>query len=124
LQILFDLLALRLAGDVFYHLVFRRDHHEVNAEYGVGPGCEDHHVLHFRLLAFYLETDFRARTLADPVALNLLHRLAEVDLVKSFKQSFGVLGNAQTPLAHLSLYHRETTAIAYTVDDLIVRQHR
>src|SRR5690606_30862936 len=59
-------------------------------------------------------------TLADPVPLDFLQRFAEFYFFQSLKESFGIFGDTQAPLAHPTLYYGVATAIAYAVYHFIV----
>ena len=120
-QIGFDLRFLRFCGQLQNEFAFGGKHHESYAEHRVGP-CGEYGEL--KVAVFYLEPDFRTFRTSDPVALGFFKRIGPLQSVQTVQQPLGVGRYAQAPLAHFFLHHRETSAFAYSVHDLVVCQYR
>ncbi len=110
------------SGQNFNEVALRRKHHKGHAEHRVRAGCEYGDVV-FGLAVVALEDSLAAVGLADPVALHLLKGVGPVYSVKSFKKPSGIGRDAQLPLLHLLLLHRETSAHGKAVLDLVVGQY-
>ena len=116
----FDLGALSGRGELLHEFALGGEHHEGNAEDGVGAGGEDGE-LHVAVLhgKFHLRA-FRA---ANPVALRFLDGVRPVDGVESVEEALRVGRHAEAPLLHLLLHHGVSAAFAHAVDHLVVGQH-
>src|SRR6202012_4768692 len=69
------------------------------------------------------EIDLGAKTLADPVGLHLLHRLAIVYRLETFEEPVGIVRDTQIPLTQLFLDHGVAAALAEPVDHFVVGQN-
>ena len=85
---------------------------------GVGTGGEHGHLR--SLAAPQVVADVGALAAADPVALRELGLLRPVELVEGVEQLLRVVGDAQKPLLEDPLLDPTLTALAVTVDDLLV----
>ena len=112
--------ALIFCCQLFYQFAFWCQHHEGDAEHRVGTGGEDGER---GVGVGHAEFHFRALRASDPVALGLLNAVAPVDGVQAVEQTLGISRHAQTPLAHLLLFHGIAAAFAHAVDHLVVGQH-
>src|SRR5690606_38516482 len=92
----------------------------VDPENRVRAGSKDDHIAYQALLALHFEANPGPDTLADPAPLDFLQRFAEFYFFQSLKESFGIFGDTQAPLAHPTLYYGVATAIAYAVYRFIV----
>ena len=102
-------------------LVFGGDDHERYAEDRVGAGRED---LQFPVRAFQVEEELRADRTADPVALDLLERLAPCEFFQPVEHPLGIGRYAQQPLLHPFLLHRIAAAHREAVAHFVVGEHR
>ena len=136
---LHGLLLLR-SGNRGNHLVFRTEHHERDAENGVGASGENlegaltldpfdmaSHVDFLPIELSFLgqrEPDCGTFAAPDPVALDFLKGVGPIDGVEAIEQTFGVSGDAQDPLPHQLAFHRKAAANGETVHHFIVGEHR
>ena len=102
--------------------MLRRQHHEGDAEDGIGAGGKDPDFFFFYAGMVQGEGNFRALALADPVALHDLDALRPVDAV-ILQQLVGVFGDAEKPLLQVALDHFGVAAPALAVDHLLVSEH-
>ncbi len=109
--------ALLAGGDHRHQRVLGREDHVGGAKERVGAGGVDFEVV---VVALDREDDVGAGGAADPVFLHLEGAVGPVDLVEIFKESVGVFGDLQDPLAHGAPHNRVPTALALAVDDLLV----
>ncbi len=128
----------RLAGDLVDVLAHRRlgrrtgdqalelgvlggEDEEGRAEERVGPGGEDGEV---ELELLTAEDHLRPLRAADPVALHGDHVLGPgLEQLEVVEQPLGVLGDLEEPLLESPLLHLRATALAASVDDLLVGEH-
>ena len=101
-------------------LVLGGDDHERHAEDRVGTGGED---LQFPVAVLDVEEDLGALRAADPVALDLLQRVAPFEFVQSVEHALGVGRHAQKPLFHALLLDRIAAADRKSVVHFVVGQH-
>ena len=99
-----------------------RDHHERRAEQRVRPGGVHRHVV----VTLDGERHVGALGPADPVALGGDHPLRprRRQVVQAVQQLLGVVGDLEVPLGQLALGDLGAAALAVSVDDLLVGQHR
>ncbi len=115
------LLVLGAGGQPQHVRVLGRHDEERRAEQRVRAGGEDRVVgAHLRAR----ERDLGALGAADPVALHRDHVVRPVDRRQVVQQAVGVVGDAEEPLLQLAQLDRRAAALAVTVDDLLVGQHR
>ena len=95
--------------------------HERHAEDRVGTRGED---LQLAVRTLDVEEDLRTLRAADPVALDLLERVAPLEAVESVEHALGVGRHAQQPLFHALLLHGVAAAHRQPVVHLVVGQHR
>ena len=107
LEILFYLLLVLVLNHALHILRLRSEHHESDAEDGIGTGGEDDEAL---VAVSQSETHLCSFRAAYPVALCLFERVGEVDGVESVKQTLGIGRDAQRPLTHHALLHRIAAA--------------
>ena len=119
-DVLLDGRAVLGCGELADPLVLGGDDHERDAEDGVGARGED-----FELAVGTLdvEEDLRADRAADPVALDLLERVAPCEFVEPVEHALGVGRDAEQPLFHALLLHGEAAAHREPVAHLVVGQH-
>ena len=101
-------------------LVLGGDDHEGHAEDRVGARGEDFELA---VRALDVEEDLRADRAADPVALDLLERIAPGELVQPVEHALGVGRDAQEPLLHAFLLDGVAAAHRQAVAHLVVGQH-
>ena len=87
--------------------MFRRENYVRCTKEGVRPGCVYGDPV---TRSIYLKIDFRAFTFSDPVSLHLLERLGPIEQVEILKESLGVGGNLEHPLAHRTPFHQVVSA--------------
>ena len=97
------------------------DDHERHTEDRVGTRGED---LQLAVRTLDVEEDLRTLRAADPVALDLLERVAPLEAVESVEHALGVGRHAQQPLFHALLLHGVAAAHRQSVVYLVVGQHR
>ena len=102
-------------------LVLGGDDHERYAEDRIGPRGED---FQFLVRALNVEEDLGALRTSDPVALDLLQRVAPFEPVQSVEHPLGVGRHAQQPLLHALLLDRIAAAHRKSVMHLVIGQHR
>ena len=120
LDILLDGGAVLARRQVEGPFVLGGDDHEGHAENRVGTRGEN---LQFAVAALDVEEDLRTDRAADPVALNLLERVAPGQRVESVQHALGVGRHAQQPLLHALLLHGVSAADRKSVAHLVVGQH-
>jgi hypothetical protein len=54
------------------------------------------------------------------MGLHFFHAIAELNLGKTQQQTFGILRDAQIPLAQFLFYDKMPTPFTYTIDHFIV----
>ena len=108
--------------EAVHPLALGRQHHEGDAEDGVGPRGKDGHIVGFAAVG-NLEIDLCSLAAANPVALHLLEGVGPLERLQVVEQALGVGRNAQLPLFHLLLFHREAAADREALFDLVVGQH-
>ena len=116
-QILVHGLLLFRCGELLHQLALRCQHHEGDTEDSVGASRKNGKVL---IAVCYVKLHLRTLTTAYPVALSFLDRIAPFNFLKAVEETLCKGTNAQAPLAHLLLLHREATAHANTVHHLII----
>ena len=100
--------------------MFGGDNHERHAENRVGTGREN---LQFLRRALDVEEDLGALRTADPVALDLLQRVAPFEFVQSVEHALGIGGHAEQPLFHAFLFDRIAAADRKSVVYFVVRKY-
>ena len=120
LDIALDRLALLRRGDLTDQRVLRGEHHESGPENRIGPRRE-----HLELLVEALQSEEYLRALAapDPVALDLLERVAPFEGVEPVEHPLGISRHAQQPLLHPLLHDRIAAPHRQAVLHLVVREH-
>ena len=108
-------------GKVVNPFVLRSDDHEGNAEDRVGTRGE---YLEFSVGALDVEEDLGAFRTADPVALDLLQRVAPLEPLQSVEHPLGVGRYAEQPLFHPLLFDGKAAAFGESVLHLVVGQYR
>ena len=107
-------------GHLFHVFAFRSEHHESNAENGIGTGGEDKHFL---IAAHKWKLHFGTFAEANPVALSFLDGVGPFQVVEVAEQTTGVSRHAQAPLAHHFLHHRIAATERNAFAHLIVSKH-
>ena len=107
-------------GQAGHPFALGRQHHEGDAEDGVGSGGEDGYGF---VAALDAELHFGAFGAAYPVALGLFERVGPVKAVEAVEQALCVGRHAQAPLPHHFLHHGEAAAHRHAVHHLVVGQH-
>src|SRR6185312_3458577 len=120
-QVLIHGSLLARAYDGLEEGMFGGDDHEVDAKERIGTGGVDPQFLSGRP-THNIEIDLGAKALADPVRLQLCHRLAVIYLLETFEQPVRIVRDAQIPLAQLFLDHGIAAAFADAVDHLVIGQ--
>ena len=108
------------SGDFCHQFAFGSQHHEGDAEHGVGTGGEDGEL---QVTVLHLELHFGTFAAAYPVLLCLFQRFGPVYGLQSVQQALCVCRYAEAPLAHLLLHYGETAALADAVHHLVVGKH-
>ena len=108
-------------GELADPLVFGGDDHERHAEDRVGTRGEDFELA---VRTLDVEEDLRADRTADPVALDLLERVAPFEPLQPVEHPLGVGRHAEQPLLHALLLHGIASAHRQSVAHLVVGQHR
>ena len=104
-----------------YQFAFGSQHHESNAEDGVGASGKDGETL---VAVFHGKLHFSSFRATNPVALRLFQRVGPVYFVQSFEQTLCISTNAKAPLAHLLLHNGVATTHTNAVYHFVVGQHR
>ena len=102
-----------------YKRVLGRHYHIGNAEKRIGAGGE-----HLERIA-YIGGKFNLSAVgaANPVALLRFYAVYKVNLVKPFKQLFGIIGNFKHPLAFFLVNNLAAAALAVAVYNLFICKH-
>ena len=113
------LLILR-CGQPSDQFMLRSQHHKRNAKDRIGPRGKDLELL---LHALDREKDLCSLAPSDPVALDLLQRVAPLQSVQSVEHPLRIGCNPQQPLFHPFLLYRETTPDRQPVLHFVIGQH-
>ena len=111
--------ALRRCDDLRHQRMLRRQHQPGGTEDCIGTGGEYGDVVRVR----DAERHMGAFAAPDPVALRLLGNLAPVQRRDVIQQAPGELRGAKEPLFEQPLLHNRVTALAVSVDHLLVGEH-
>jgi hypothetical protein len=65
--------------------VLRCDHHEIDAEYGIGPGSKNAENIISLWLSFNFKINLGSKAFANPIALDLFHGFTEINFFKSLQ---------------------------------------
>ena len=113
--------ALFGCGKAVYQFAFGSQHHESNAEDGVGASGKDGETF---VAVFHGKLHFGPFRATNPVALRFFQRVGPVHFVQSFEQTLCIRTNAKAPLAHLFLHNGVATTHTNAVNHFVVGQHR
>src|SRR5215208_4841990 len=100
--------------------MFRREHQECAAVKGVRSRGENANPLIYILNR---EIDLRALAPANPVTLEQFDSFRPIKTLELIEQSVRISRDAQHPLPHWSLNNRKAANLAFSIYNLLIRQH-
>ena len=96
-------------------------------------GCEDQErpavkrvgtrreYANFFLVIVDVEIDLGAFTFSDPIALEQFNSFRPIESLQLVQQSLGIRRDAKHPLPHRPAHDWETTDLALTIDNFLIR---
>ena len=111
------------SGHICNPLVLRRNNHKCYTENSVGTSGENLQFATLAICHLGIEEYLCTLRATNPVALNLLQRLAPLEAVETVQHTLCVCCNAEQPLLHTLLLHRVTAAHRQTILHLVICEY-